>query len=164
MSSGPWSIIDGLSFKCFFCKHNFLGSWPPWGPNPAVSCLSMFLFCYVLVLLLLTHPTKASFPHTCTYLHQRKREEKINEWRKEKRQTQHILKTHGFYPPLLQSVWFQACACCMLSRFSHVHLFVTPWAAVCQVLLSMEFFPIQGLNPGLLHCRQILYHLSLLLY
>ena len=22
------------------------------------------------------------------------------------------------------------------------------------------FFPTQGLNPGLLHCRQILYHLS----
>ena len=54
--------------------------------------------------------------------------------------------------------------------------FVTPWTLACQAPLSMEFsrqedwhgqpfllqgiFPIQGLNPGLLHCRQILYHLS----
>ena len=30
---------------------------------------------------------------------------------------------------------------------------------VCHALLQ-EIFPIQGSNPGLLHCRQILYHLS----
>ena len=29
----------------------------------------------------------------------------------------------------------------------------------CYFLLQ-EIFPTQGLNPGLLHCRQILYHLS----
>ena len=29
----------------------------------------------------------------------------------------------------------------------------------CHALLQ-GIFPIQGLNPGLLHCRQILYHLS----
>ena len=30
------------------------------------------------------------------------------------------------------------CAClCMLSRFSHVQLFVTPWTLACQALLSM---------------------------
>ena len=44
------------------------------------------------------------------------------------------------------------------------------WTVACQALLSMEFsrqeywsglpFPTQGLDPGLLHCRQILYHLS----
>ena len=54
--------------------------------------------------------------------------------------------------------------------------FVTPWAAIRQAPLSMEFsrqeywsglpfpspgiFPTQGLNPGLLHCRQIHYRLS----
>ena len=53
---------------------------------------------------------------------------------------------------------------------SHVWLFATPWA-----IQSMEFsrpeywaafpfsrgiFPTQGLNPGLLHCRRILYQLS----
>ena len=50
---------------------------------------------------------------------------------------------------------------------------VTPWTVACQAPLSMEFsrqeychallqeiFPTQGLNPGLPHCRQILYHLS----
>ena len=30
----------------------------------------------------------------------------------------------------------------------------------CHALLQ-GIFPTQGLNPGLLHCRQILYHLSL---
>ena len=59
---------------------------------------------------------------------------------------------------------------------SHVWLFATPWAVARQAPLSMEFsrqeywsglpgpppgiFPIQGLKPGLLHCRQILYRLS----
>ena len=63
---------------------------------------------------------------------------------------------------------------------SHVQLFVTPWTVAHQALLSMgfsrqerrgchgvgchsllqEIFPTQGSNPGLLHCRQILYHLS----
>ena len=52
-----------------------------------------------------------------------------------------------------------------------------PWTAVCQAPLSIKIlqarilewvampsskgsFPTQGLNPGLLHFRQILYHLS----
>ena len=57
-----------------------------------------------------------------------------------------------------------------------VRLFATPWTLACQVPLSREFsrqeywngshsllqgiFPTQGLNPGLLYCRKILYHLS----
>ena len=52
----------------------------------------------------------------------------------------------------------------------------TPWTVVCQAPLSMRFskqeywiglhFPLQdifltqGSNPGLLHCRQMLYRLS----
>ena len=63
---------------------------------------------------------------------------------------------------------------CMLSHFSGVQLFVTPWTVALQASLSMEFsrqeywsglpFPSPGdlLNPGtelrLPHCRQILYH------
>ena len=59
---------------------------------------------------------------------------------------------------------------------SHVSLFVTPGTVACQAPLSMEFsrkeywsglpfpsprdLPDPGLNMGLLHCRQILYHLS----
>ena len=54
--------------------------------------------------------------------------------------------------------------------------FVIPWTIACQAPLSLDFpgkntgvgchsllqgiFPTQGLNSGLLHCRQILYHLS----
>ena len=62
---------------------------------------------------------------------------------------------------------------CLLSRFRCVQLFVTPWTIACQALLSMGIlqakntgvgchtllqgiFPTQGLNPAILHCRQIL--------
>ena len=31
-------------------------------------------------------------------------------------------------------------ACCLLSRFSHVRLFVTLWTIACQTPLSMEFY------------------------
>ena len=59
---------------------------------------------------------------------------------------------------------------------SSVWLFVTQWTVACQTLLSMGLprqntgvgchfllqgiFPTQGLNMGLLHCSQTLYHLS----
>ena len=56
---------------------------------------------------------------------------------------------------------------------SRVWLFVTPWAeiktswnspgqktGVCSHFLLQGIFPTQGLNPGRLHCRQILYQLS----
>ena len=64
----------------------------------------------------------------------------------------------------------------MLSRFSCVRLFATPWTVAQQAPLSMEFsrqeywsgLPFLSpkdlskprLNPVLPHCRQILYHLS----
>ena len=64
---------------------------------------------------------------------------------------------------------------CVLSH-SHVQLFATPWTITRQAPLSMEFsrqeywigepfpspgdLPNLGSNLGLLHCRQILYHLS----
>ena len=63
-----------------------------------------------------------------------------------------------------------------MKSLSCVRLFATPWTAAYQASRSMEFsrqeywsgchfllqgiFPTQGLNPGLLHCRQMLYHLS----
>ena len=55
---------------------------------------------------------------------------------------------------------------------SRVQLFVTSWTIyspwnslgqntrVGSLSLFQEIFPTQGLNPGLLHCRRILYHLS----
>ena len=59
---------------------------------------------------------------------------------------------------------------------SRVRLFATPWTVAHQAPQSMEFsrqeywsglpfpspgiFPTQGSNPGLLHIRQTLYHLS----
>ena len=69
------------------------------------------------------------------------------------------------------------CVCvCVFWLLSRVRLSVTPWTVVHQAPLSMEFsrqeywsglpfllqgtFLTQGSNPGLPHCRQILYHLS----
>ena len=78
------------------------------------------------------------------------------------------------------------CVCLSLSSFmkmesvsqllSRVRLFATPRTAAFQAPLSMRFsskntgvgypallqgiFPTQGSNPGLLHCRRILYCLS----
>ena len=65
---------------------------------------------------------------------------------------------------------------CVCQSLNRVRLFATPWTAACQSPLSREFsrqkywselpFPspgdlqTQGLNTGLLHCRQILHHLS----
>ena len=65
---------------------------------------------------------------------------------------------------------------CCAQSLSRVRLFVTPWTVAheaplsmgvlqarilesCHVLLQMTF-PTQGWNPGLPHCRQILYHLG----
>ena len=63
-----------------------------------------------------------------------------------------------------------------LKSLSHVRLFSTQWTVAYQAPPSMGFsrqeywsgllfpspgdLPNQGLNPGLLHCRQTLYHLS----
>ena len=53
---------------------------------------------------------------------------------------------------------------------SHIQLFSTPWTVAYQAPPSMGFpgkstgvgchFLFQGLNPGLSHCRQMLYPLS----
>ena len=74
------------------------------------------------------------------------------------------------------------CVCVCVCVFSHVQLFVTPWIIACQAHLSMGFsrqeywsglpflflgiFPTQGLNPGLLHCRnhQMQLYISNILY
>ena len=46
---------------------------------------------------------------------------------------------------------------------SHVWLFLTPWigqdSGVGSLFLLQGIFPMQGLNPALPQCRQILYHL-----
>ena len=64
-----------------------------------------------------------------------------------------------------------------VKSLSRVRLFATPWAVACTRLLHpwdflgkstgvgchfllQEIFLTQGLNPGLPHCRQTLYHLS----
>ena len=65
---------------------------------------------------------------------------------------------------------------CVRVELSRIQLFATPWSVAGQAPLSMEFsrqdtgvgghfllqgiFLTQGSNLGLLHCRQILYHLS----
>ena len=67
------------------------------------------------------------------------------------------------------------CAVCIWS-LSRVQLFATPWSVATRLLCPWGFskqeywsglpcpplgdLPNQGIKPGLLHCRQILYHLS----
>ena len=90
---------------------------------------------------------------------------------------------NGFLPdnfsPSLGHMCVCVCVCvcvCALSCFHHAQLLATLWTVAHQTPLSMEFsmqeywsglpfpspgiFLTQGSNPGLLHCRQILYHLS----
>ena len=69
---------------------------------------------------------------------------------------------------------------CIISlrySLSHMQVFATPWTVAHQAPLSMGFsrqeywsglpspsqgiFLIQGSNPGLLHYRQTVYHLSI---
>ena len=76
----------------------------------------------------------------------------------------------------LWEMFFQGCWKWKYSSLCHVQLFVAPWTVAHQAPLSLEFsrlntgvgchspfqgiFLTLGLNPGLSHCRQILYHLS----
>ena len=67
---------------------------------------------------------------------------------------QHIL--------LLYSVYYHI----LLPAYSTTSIFLCPWdfpgkhtGVGCHFLLQ-EIFPTQGLNSGLPHCRQTLYHLS----
>ena len=64
----------------------------------------------------------------------------------------------------------------LVTQYSHVQLFVTPWNIAHQAPVSMKFsskntgvdshfhlqdiFPTKVSNPGLLRCMQILYHLN----
>ena len=67
--------------------------------------------------------------------------------------------------------------CAVLKSLSRIQLFVTPWTVAHQAPLSMGILQAripgvgchallqgiiatQGSNPGLPHCRQLLYHLS----
>ena len=73
-------------------------------------------------------------------------------------------------------IGFLFCILVEWKSLSYVRLFVTPWTVAHRAPLSVEFsrkntgvgnhsllqgiFPTQGWNPGLLHCRQIPYHLN----
>ena len=79
-----------------------------------------------------------------------------------------------------EGLTFRTVHCISLSQIwewlSPVQLFVTPWTVAHQAPWSRDFpgmntgvgchsllqgiFPTQGLNTGLLHCRQIFYHVS----
>ena len=83
-----------------------------------------------------------------------------------------LMKVHKVIPILST---FNLVVCVCLCVFSCVRLY-TLWTIACQAPLSMEFsrqeywiglpfpspwcLPNPGSNSSLLHCRQILYHLS----
>ena len=66
-----------------------------------------------------------------------------------------------FYPLLLVSE-----SCSFMSDFLRPHGLYSLWISpgkntgVCSLSFLQGIFPTQGSNPGLPHCRQILYHLS----
>ena len=79
------------------------------------------------------------------------------------------------YPVSISCKKVSGCCCCLVLK-SCLTLCHTPWTVAHKSPLSMGFSgkntgvgchallqgicPTQGLNPGLLHCREILYHLS----
>ena len=74
--------------------------------------------------------------------------------------------------PIMYRMDIQQCPTAVKRKsLGHVWLFATPWTiqpcnspdqktGVCSLSLLQGIFPTQGLNPGLPHCRQILYQLS----
>ena len=86
------SLMDRVS-SAFFVN---IISWVLghlWGPNPAISCSSMFLFSCVLVLLLLTQPTKAFFMQ-------------ILAWKKKGRKDKRMKKRKETNSTHFESPWF----------------------------------------------------------
>ena len=69
-----------------------------------------------------------------------------------------LLAVQGTLESLLQHHSSRAsilwCSAFFIVQLSH------PYIGVCSCSLLLGIFPTQGSNPCLLHCRQILYHLS----
>ena len=70
---------------------------------------------------------------------------------------------------ILRSILVKNCCrqcCSVISDSLQPHGLYSPWnslgqnAGVGSLSLLQGIFPTQGSNPGLLHCRQILYQLS----
>ena len=72
----------------------------------------------------------------------------------------------NFSPPALPSEECESESCSVLSDSLWPHRLYSPWNSPGQntglgsLSLLQGIFPTQGSNPGLLHCRQILYQLS----
>ena len=92
------------------------------------------------------------------------------------RQLQLPVQAHKRDPNKTSTPTVTACLYECVFALSHIQLFTIPWTVTHQAPLFMEFsgknsgvgwhsllqgiFLTQGSNLGLLHCRQILYHLS----
>ena len=66
-----------------------------------------------------------------------------------------VTKSRTWLKQLNNSINFTLLCCAVLCLVAQLHL----TGVGCHALLQ-GIFPTQGLNPGLLHCRWILYHLS----
>ena len=72
-----------------------------------------------------------------------------------------------FIAPLFYSDWFfESKNCSVMYGFLQPHELYSPWnypgqnTGVGNLSVLLGIFSTQGLNPGLLHCRRILYQLS----
>ena len=64
------------------------------------------------------------------------------------------------------ALWFESKSCSVVSDCLRLHGLYSPWnspgqnTGVGSLSLLQRIFPTQGSNPGLLHCRWILYQLN----
>ena len=134
-----------MQFSSFLCP------WNPSGKNTGVGCHSLLQGIFP------TQELNPGLPHCSQMLYCLSHQGRPSK----KGSTKECRQSHSS-PMIVKLKW---------KSLSHVQLFVNPWT-----IQSMEFsrpeywsgspsllqgiFPIQGSNPGLPHCRQILYQLS----
>ena len=77
-----------------------------------------------------------------------------------------VLQVSGHKPMQSLKGMKESQSCSVVSDSLRPHGLYSPWNSLSQntgmgsLSLLQEIFPTQGSNPGLLHCRQILYQLS----
>ena len=102
------------------------------------------------------------------YGHWDQRHKACKRWKKKRKEVQWIINQHGDsgspWSSSRKSLWSESHS--VVSDSLQPHGLYSPWNSPGQntglgsLSLFQGIFPTQGLNPGLLHCRQILYQLS----
>ena len=103
-----------------------------------------------------TKVTKRTHTHAHTHTHTRK----------QKNSDEHFGQPNIFFFRLFSLMWSESESCSVMSESLRSQGLYSPWNSLGQntgvgsLSLLQGIFPTQGSNPGLPHCRQILYQLS----